>query len=213
MTRTLNAIIGKQWRHRVSRYLYCMLLCLILVSCSSSEVPVDLRLSFPSASPADKSAELLLTPELLAAKWDERMALGVSNTTELGGALALYAEQAMRSLFARVVVTRGERATGTSDLLVTLKLDSVNATKAVVSFENVEYTITVEWTAKNRNGQILWQQAITGESKGHAGNLLTYHSNREEALGELMKSLFIKSQAAMAAVPELRTVPRNSDLR
>ena len=130
----------------------------------------------------------------------------VALTHSLGEALETNSIFIAEQTFDKVYVARGSEAEIPADAraVLTPKVISVDESRFVSAFDNVDFMIDVEWILQDRGGNTIWLKTIRGKAINKAGNLFSMSSHGEKRLEMAMKDLFNNSYQAIFTSPLIR---------
>jgi hypothetical protein len=75
----------------------------------------------------------------------------------------------------------------------------------VWAWENVNFTLVVEWTAKDRASQnTVWLKTITADASEVGGNAFSGKKHQQILMQKLFDDLSVKTHEAFQLSPELR---------
>ena len=178
------------------------LLLLALAGCNRVYVPREgLVTSYENSQQMDARIGLWLSEEWRNAKWQKETGSNTA-TIPLGDTLVVNAEDLAKHLFLTVTNVDSEDISERQDLDAVLipEMVVIEIAYPVWNFSKSTFSIKVEWTMKDRQGQIIWAETITGEARGYS----TTHGEYEESLHKMLESLFKNSYDALASSVELR---------
>jgi len=161
---------------------------------------------YPAVTPIPLGVELVLTNELLAARW-ERDVLGTSFEIPLGALLAKNAEALARATFSSVSVSRGFALQAGSDpAVLTPRVVAIERTPHggwIWAWQDMTLTVAIEWRLEARGGALVWLDTLTGSGTSNAGNYFTADETSEPRVAAAMEALFRASSEAMRRSPEI----------
>jgi hypothetical protein len=129
-------------------------------------------------------------------------------TLELGPAFASNSEAVAKAVFQDVVVLHGDDQAIPAglDAVLTPRVASIERSVAPVAWDPVDMAISVEWTVKDSQGQVVWVNTIKGIGEADAGSAFSFETQCLEQTRLALQDLFAKSCTAMAASPEIQAL-------
>jgi hypothetical protein len=179
------------------RRLIGMLAILAVTGCTQViEPPKDAYTGYATQEKIKLRVGLNLTDEFRQAKWEDKGML-----IPIGPALARDSEILVRQVFTDVTDVQNTAQPGSAgmDAVLTPRVAYVNRTLGATSFGDSVVTVKVEWDLEGRNGQTIWADTVTGESRGSTG-----WSRPEGVLKKAYEELLSKSQEAMTKSGAIR---------
>jgi len=124
----------------------------------------------------------------------------------LGDALEKNSIFIAEQTFEEVHMVRGSEAEIPPDAraVLTPKVIYGNMSKGVSAFDRLEFVIDVEWTLKDRRGNMIWLKTMRGKARNAGGTIGTIKSQAGKRIRAALKELFAKTHQAIAASPEIR---------
>lgn len=166
-------------------------------------VPQQAYAGYPVAAPIPLDVELVLTNELLAARWQQSL-WGFTSEIPLGDVLAKNAEALARATFANVSVSRGYSLQASPVAAVlTPRLVAVDKTTPSWAWQDATLTLVLEWRLEARGGPLLWLDTVTGSGTRAAGNVFTRDERAEERVAAAINEVFLASSEALRKSPEI----------
>jgi len=170
---------------------------LLLGSCTLTHKPPPmLYAGLPPAEKVHLKVALNLTDELRNTKWD-LYAFGETDIWPVGQPLAASLPLFARRTFMDVVeINNSNLVSASVDAILTPKLPLVGFNRRSTTFSSDTINLKLEWTLAALNGDVIWADTATGESRTSSNWWRTFRLAMDQALG--------RSQRAMLASPAIR---------
>lgn len=193
--------------------LWSMLVALVVSSCASTIThkfehrPVD---SYVGQQPMRGRIGLLLTSEFQNFVY-EGVLYGHMRRYPMGTALVQNAELLGRSLFPDLIVIHGDKVPNDTALVAVLVPKfAANIPPKHWGWEETVTTVSLEWTLRNHDGQVMWATTVDGEVRAAIGSRFSAASNTGKYLGEALTMAFRKSYEKIGTTEEVRSATASS---
>lgn len=163
--------------------------------------------SLPKGQISSAQATLVCNQALLDYKHEYHM-MGDTWVFPFGPSLKEYSINVAEASFQKVdVVSTEDQAFGksTSGLVLIPRAVKAENSVPVWAWEDVNFTLVVEWTAKDRSSKnTVWLKTITADASEPAGNAFSGGKHQRILMQKLFDDLSRKTHAAVIAAPELK---------
>jgi hypothetical protein len=163
--------------------------------------------TLPAGQKLGLHAALVLNQDLADYKHEYHM-MGDTWVFPFGPPLEEYARRVAGASFQQVDVAPSEHeaaAITSADLILIPRPVKADHSMGLTAASKVNFTLVVEWVAKDRGGQnTIWQRTITADASEKQGSVFTGKEHQRILMQKLFDDLSLKTHAAFEKSPELR---------
>jgi hypothetical protein len=154
---------------------------------------VDKKLSPP--------VRLELSTDFRSAKWERKIGSD-TRVLPLGENLVALSKKTITNVFAKVV----DDADAPNVNIISPKVVSIEQALPVWAKDETKLTISVEWTLRRPDGQVVWTQTVQGVGTGPSGNVFNDGERSVVRVQRALNDLFQNTQDQMTSSLVLRSL-------
>lgn len=185
-----------------------LITCLFLFGCTHMLVQPLHTITDNQISSKYELKTRLHLPEKLKNSKHEESAAGDTWIIPLGENLTHNSEVLVRSLFSESYITHNEtdKQDKLTDIIITPRLVSVDQSCGIWAWNECTFTISLEWSLNDTNGNLLWVDTAKGTGTNEMGTSFTQNARTRDRVRMALEDLFKKSYHALSASKIIRDI-------